>query len=450
MAARSRPLRAAELRFAAAGLIAVVALGAFVLLAVSRISTNESLRTARERAELAGRGIVEPALDSAILGALPEARSAIAALDAIVATRVLSERVARVKIWTADGRVVYSDETRLVGEQFAQKDDHAEALRTGATNAEVADTDGPENRFERESGRLLEVYLPVRAPDGTQLVYEQYERYDSVIGNARELVYRLAVPFGGGLVLLWLSQLPLARSLVRRVRSAEAQRATMLEHAITSSDRERERIAADLHDGVVQDMAGLAFELAATTRSTPAGPTHDALQRSAEIARRSMQRLRSSLVDLHPRTVNAIGLGDALDSLVEPLRRNDMSVELDVDVSDKLTDDVASLVYRVAQELLRNVAEHAKATRVKVTAEDSGGALRLTIRDNGIGFTEEDREKRRSEGHIGLDLQGAVVARYGGSLSVRSQSGDGTVAVLELPTRPEEPEAFFWKQVVRR
>ncbi len=321
MPRRTDSVSRAVTRFGVAGLVAVAALGGFVLFAVSRISTTEALRSAQERGRLAGLGIIEPALDDALLSTGGGGEQARQTLDEIVQTRVLSERVLRVKIWTIDAKILYSDEPRLVGKQYAAKDDHQDVVETGEVSSELASTASPENVYERDSGRLLEVYLPMRMPDGTVVIYEQYERYDSVLGNANRLVSRLALPLGAGLLLLWLTQLPLARSLAKRMHAAERERVELLEHAVTASARERERIAADLHDGAVQELAGLTFELAAASSREPAGPTQEAFERSAAIARKTMQRLRSSLVDLHPATVDALGLDDGIESLAAALAK---------------------------------------------------------------------------------------------------------------------------------
>lgn len=429
---RHRLLEPAVARFALAGLLAVVALGALILAAVSRVSTAEALSNAKDRARLAGHGIVEPALDASLDRFDAEGDAYRSALDLLVQSRVMSDRVVRVKVWSPDGRILYSDEPKLIGEQFAQKADHAQVLRTGEISAEIASIDGPENRFERETGRLVEVYLPLRLPNGDQVVYEQYEKYDSVIGNSRRLLRRLALPLVAGLLVLWLTQLPLARSLVRRVRTAEAEHAVLLERAITASERERERIAADLHDGVVQDLAGLTFELSATAASASTASQRDALEKSADIARTAMRRLRSSLVDLHPSNVQALGLADALDALAKPLRADGVAVTIDLD-GESIEADASSLLYRSAVEVLHNVHEHAKAKTVSVVVETLPEAFQMRITDDGCGFSNATRAERKRAGHVGLDLHQAVIERAGGTFGVTSVVGAGTTVTIEVP-----------------
>jgi two-component system, NarL family, sensor kinase len=439
----TRPLhlaRSSVARFGAAGFVAVVLLGFLTLFSVAKVSSQESLKAAEERGRLAGIGIVEPALDASLTlesdGVNVEKRqAALDALDELVNTRVLSDRVVRVKIWSPAGKIMYSDEPKLIGKQFAPKADHVEALADGGIHSEEASTDGPENRFERSSGKLLEVYMPVRTANGEQLIYEQYERFDSLTSNARRLFRRLALPFGAGLALLWLTQLPLAASLTRRVRRAEAERVVLLEQVVSASEQERERIAADLHDGVVQDLAGLTFELeaAASNTSAPTDNPRESFARSAEISRTAMRKLRSSLLDLHPKSVHAMGLAGAIGEAAQRLRRDGVDVDVRVNI-DGLDEEMETLVYCTAEELLRNVKKHADASRVTVVSDEpSLSQARVVVTDNGKGFSPEILEVRKRAGHLGIELQQALLFRAGGSLTLESSPGHGTVATIEVP-----------------
>jgi signal transduction histidine kinase len=353
----------------------------------------------------------------------------------MVQERVLGERVVRVKLWAHDGRIVYSDEPRLIGARFPLDAEKLGVLRTGATKASLSDLAGPENRFERGQGDLYEVYLPIRAPDGTPLLFETYQRRSAVASTGRRIWMPFAALLLASLLLLWLVQVPLAWRLGRRLQRTQADREALLVRAVEASDDERGRIAADLHDGPVQDLAGISYSLSAAAQTEQAPATRETLQRAAAGTRDAMRRLRSLLVEIHPPNLRASGLEAALADVLAPFRARGAETELRVDPALGLDEDAERIVYRAAAEALRNVERHARANRIAVSVGRDEADVRLVVTDDGAGFAPEDRERRRQEGHVGLSLLEELVERAGGRLAVRSAPGEGTTFELELPRR---------------
>jgi signal transduction histidine kinase len=417
-------------QFAFAGLAVLAVFGAAAVLALRGLGNAEALRDARQFATLAGQGIVEPTVAPGLLRGRPQA---IAAVDRMVQERVLGERVVRVKLWAHDGRIVYSDEPRLIGTRFPLDAEKLDVLRTGATKASLSDLSGPENRFERGQGDLYEVYLPIRAPDGTPLLFETYQRRSAVASTGRRIWMPFAALLLGSLLLLWLVQVPLAWRLGRRLQRTQAEREALLVRAVEASDDERRRIAADLHDGPVQDLAGISYSLSAAAQTGASPATRSTLEQAAAGTRDAMRRLRSLLVEIHPPNLRASGLEAALADLLAPFRASGAETELKVDASLGLDEEAERLVYRAAAEALRNVERHARANRIAVSVERDEAGVQLVVADNGAGFAPEDRERRREEGHVGLSLLEELAARAGGRLDVRSAPGEGTTFELELP-----------------
>jgi two-component system, NarL family, sensor kinase len=420
-------------QFALTGLVVLALFVLGSVLVFRSLGRGEALRDARQFAVLTGQGIVEPALDD---GVLTSDRRSLDGLDRIVQERVLGERIVRVKIWGVDGRIVYSDEPRLVGSTYTLDDSKLEVLRTGAARAELSDLDGPENRFERGQGGLYEVYLPIRAPDGTPLLFETYQRSTSVASTGR----RIWLPFAGlllaSLVLLWLVQVPLAYRLARNLRRSQEDREALLVKAVEASADERRRIAADLHDGVVQDLAGISYSLSAAADSTgtQVSPVVRATLREAAMGtRESMRRLRSLIVEIHPPNLLASGLEAALRDLVSPLPSRGIHVSLDISDGLALDDETELLLYRAAGEAIRNVERHAGASNVSVKVGRKDGHARLEVVDDGAGFTRAERERSRADGHVGLSLLEELAARMDGTLDVHSEPGRGTSFALEVP-----------------
>jgi two-component system NarL family sensor kinase len=170
-------------RFALTGLIAVGALAAVAFLIVRASATSGAISQAKALSELAGRGIAEPLVTPGVLRGEP---ADVHRLDAAVRRRILAGgQIVRVKIWDAQGRVVYSDATGLIGSRFALGEDKLRTLREGRTQADASDLGRPENGTERAFDRLLEVYVGIRGPAGQRLLYEDYERSSTISARSR-------------------------------------------------------------------------------------------------------------------------------------------------------------------------------------------------------------------------------------------------------------------------
>jgi signal transduction histidine kinase len=420
--------------FVAASLVAVMIFVAASVPLLRQIGRDKAIRDARGVARLAAEGVVEPNLGD---GLLDGKAGALTLMDRVVQERVLSESIVRVKIWSADGRILYSDEPRLIGTRYPLGEDELAALELGDVDAELSDLSRPENRFERDEGELLEVYTRIRTPNGTPVLFELYERFDSVLASGRRIWLAFLPALLAALILLWLVHLPLAYRLARRVRSGHEERELLLRRTLDASNDERRRIAGELHDGVVQDLAGTSYALAAATGSNAA--RHDpallaTLQEGAAVTRASVQRLRELLVAIHPANLRTTGLEAALADVVAPLERRGIDVEVELEQLPALDREAEELMFRAAREAVRNVLDHADATHVTVRVEQLDGKARLTVADDGSGFSAEQRERRLAEGHVGLSLLEELAAHAGATLEVRSAPGRGTVLVLEAKT----------------
>lgn len=428
----SLSVRRAVAQFALSGFAAVVLLGVAAAVVLRHVAEEEALREARARTVLAGSGIVAPAVNQRVIGGDPQA---LARLDRIVRTRVLGADVARVKIWTPSGKVVYSDDRRLIGDEFVLGAEEQAALANGRTKARVSDLSEPENRFEPRGRKLLEVYFPIATAAGP-LLYEQYLRFSSVAARTRHLWLSFLPALIGALVLLEAAQVPLALSLARRVRDSQKQREALLVRAIDASNVERRRIARDLHDGAVQDLAGTAFSLAAASerlRGEGADDAASVLRSASDGIRGAVKRLRSLLVAIYPPSLERAGLAAALADLVAPASERGIDVRVGVAPDFTAGADAEALLFRTAQEAVRNTLEHAQATSLAITVERRDGHAFLEIRDDGRGFSGADRERAVDEGHLGLSLLADLARDAGGELDVESSPDHGTRLQLVVP-----------------
>ena len=415
--------------FLVAGLLALTAVGAVLALAERRSATAEAIRDARTLTNLEATDVIGPLLTDAALRPGP----AQDALDAVVRDRVLGSHIVRVKIWDATGQIVYSDDRALIGARFRLPEEELDALQTGHTEAEVSNLDAEENRDEQQFGKLLQVYQGVRTPEGTRVLFETYQPY-RVVTDASRRMWRTSLPILiGGLALLYLVQAPLAYRMARRLRRTQDEREALLLASLAASDRERATIAADLHDGIVQGLAGASFTLSAAgerARELDAS-TADTVTATARDLRRWVRELRSLVVTIAPPTLHAQGLEASLRDLAATLEVRGIATTVEVDRVEGLDAEKESLLYRAAQEGVRNIVRHAEATQANLRLRHDG-ALELVVSDNGRGL-DESRQHARSRGSVGLELLTALVHGHGGTVAVESPPGGGTELRLTLP-----------------
>jgi signal transduction histidine kinase len=197
---------------------------------------------------------------------------------------------------------------------------------------------------------------------------------------------------------------------------------------------ERNRLARELHDSVTQRLFGvkLAAESAATLLERDPSKAAVEIARVGELARGAMEELRAVVFELRPGSLEAEGLATVLRKHVDVLRRvSGMRIELKACEVPRLAPGPATQVLRIAQEALGNALRHSGAKRIVVKLGGDGSRLFLKVADDGCGFDPSGPEVRGQR--LGLTSMEERATELGGSLTVSSTLGEGTVVALELP-----------------
>jgi two-component system, NarL family, sensor kinase len=395
-----------------------------------RAARSEALADARVTTELLAHSVAEPSMPRGLVEGDP---GAIDRFDREVLDRLMVSDVRRIKIWRADGTVVYSDETQLIGKRFKLDDEQLSVLNSGDTEGGVSDLRRRENRFETEEDGLLEVYTRIESPEKKPLLFEAYYSVETVKQRSAEVLKPFRRITVGALTTLLLLGVPLLGALSMRLTRASRARERLMQRAVESSEAERRRIARDLHDGVVQELAGTAFALSGTAResSLPAA-LREELTGSSRALRRSLRQLRSLLVEIHPPGLNAAGLSAALEDLTAPASTAGITTAVSVGGVEGAPDHVVTLVWRVAQEAIRNAVRHANASQLTVEVRGDERQVRLMVQDDGIGFDPEAPARNGSYGLRGLQ---SLVEDGGGRVSVDSGPDTGTTVRMVVERR---------------
>src|SRR4051794_29502161 len=394
-----------------------------------RTSQNSAVKDAGQYGALSGRAALAPFITDELL------RGDKAAVDSVAkaGNALIKEGQAKhVKVWSADGKVLWSDEKPLIGKTFAFDDEEKKLLGTEDVLANLSSLDDEENQFEIEAGEtsLLQVYFGWKTASNTPMIVETYYPTSLVDSRAADQRRSFLPLLLGGLGLLIVAQLPVAIALTHRLRRLQTEREHLLERVIASSDIERRRIAAEVHDGAVQELIGITFSLsAAAEESSP--PMSGRLDGLAVATRHTVRSLRSLLNSIYPVEVPERGWVIGLDETIAALRQR--GVVVDVKVPEmRLSPANELLLLRVGREALRNIGAHAQASRVDITMTKNGNAVTLLIADNGVGFDKEMAVSQRQVGHLGLQLLQDLSADMGAVLVVDSKPGSGTTVHLEL------------------
>lgn len=202
---------------------------------------------------------------------------------------------------------------------------------------------------------------------------------------------------------------------------------------VNLQEEERRRISREMHDGIVQILVSIKYSLEATRMFFNKNREHvpEPFDHASENLDTAIQEIRRISHDLHPRILDELGLGLALDSLTNEFnKRTGISVDLIRPAVKKvLPDDIATTLYRVVQESLTNIERHAQATACKVNLFFTSSELILKVSDNGKGFGEDSTPL--SEG-IGIRNLTERLDYQGGNFTVESTS-QGSTVVATIP-----------------
>ena len=219
----------------------------------------------------------------------------------------------------------------------------------------------------------------------------------------------------------------------------QARLRTLANQVIQAGDRERASLARELHDSTAQSLAALLLELSVLAGQNEDPRLEERITRIRSIVGDVLDEVRLLAHTVHPRVLDDLGLVAALQLLTRESReRSSVNVTYAGPPKvDGLDAACASALYRVAQEALGNAIRHARATSVSVRLREVNGSVELEISDDGIGFAQDEVERRRPG--MGLFTMRERAALVGGRLTVQSSSGQGTRVTASVPRRAVSP-----------
>lgn len=201
-------------------------------------------------------------------------------------------------------------------------------------------------------------------------------------------------------------------------------------------EKERHRIARDLHDTSLQNLSHLLHKVELTSMYIE----KDVLQAKLELAtvnkglRAVIEEIRNTIFDLRPMTFDDLGLKESFEILFSKLKENNISYDIDAEVQPIICDKdlVLMTIFRVVQEACTNAIRHSQGNKIVIRIEQKNKTCYILVKDNGKGFSWKE-EIENSDKHFGIAVMTERIHLLGGKISFRSAKDEGTEIKIIVP-----------------
>ncbi len=227
--------------------------------------------------------------------------------------------------------------------------------------------------------------------------------------------------------------------LVNDITEKKKSKELMIQAAIEGEDRERRRIAQELHDGIGQYLSAVNLNLESLKKEIESFPPQkaDRFKTSLSLVKKAMKDTRVLAYTLMPAELEDFGLVAALRSLANEIQGSyDMKVETSFELKEEqISSQIKRNLYRIIQESVNNAMKHGKAEVIRISLKMNGNVVRCSITDDGLGMHPDDLSQTKG---LGLKSIKARVESMSGSLSIESEPGKGVRTEVHVPVQKEQ------------
>jgi PAS domain S-box-containing protein len=238
----------------------------------------------------------------------------------------------------------------------------------------------------------------------------------------------------GKLTVVFVTDITQRRQLEKAEQTHAAQVQALAARLLSAQEEERRRVSRELHDQICQQLAALAIDISAFAASPtpPPGDRERVLKELQARVVKASEATRHIAYQLHPSVLDDLGLVTSLRALCKQFSdREGVAVQFHhSELPSAIAREVASCLYRVAQESLQNIATHSGAKKVSVTISQKKGGVVLSIVDDGTGFDPDLAAGSGGLGLVGMEERARLV---NGNLTIAAQPGRGTKVTLKVP-----------------
>lgn len=204
---------------------------------------------------------------------------------------------------------------------------------------------------------------------------------------------------------------------------------------LSIQEQDRQRIARDLHDTSLQNLAHLVHKIELSSLYIDKDPIRAKLELAAvnKNLKEIIDEIRNTIFDLRPMSFDDLGLKAAFENLIDNINE-DKKYVTDVVIEEPLSDDdmILTAIYRIVQESLNNIEKHAEASKIIFHTKNKENYYVLDIQDDGAGFSESEIQEKKDR-HFGMTVMKERVSLLGGKIDIDSEEGKGTQVHIEIP-----------------
>ena len=311
------------------------------------------------------------------------------------------------------------------------------AKQQGYTESEILNTPFTDYIFPDEIEKVREIYQLRMAGKPAPMVYESALK--SKDGSRLEVEFNAAVIIyeGKPADLVIVRDISDRKQVEKEFQQYHGRLKSLAAQLTLAEEKERRRIATDLHDQIGQLLASSRFQLAAMINKIDDPVLSEKLQNVSGNLRLAVEDTRHIISDLSSPLLNELGFEAAISEWLEENVQNRFDIKTSLSCNTKqidLEEDVSLMLYRSVRELLTNVIKHARATKVEVVIESDKEILKLMVRDNGIGFNYDPQQLiLKGESSLGLFSIRERMFDLGGEMEVNTAKLKGTEITLIVP-----------------
>ena len=221
---------------------------------------------------------------------------------------------------------------------------------------------------------------------------------------------------------------------------SEKQLRLLSSQLLRAQEKERKRVAQELHDGIGQQLTAIKFRLEQAIGQADESPTGaESLAPIVPMIQNAIKEVRRISMDLRPATLDQVGILATIAWLCREFQASFLNIRVEKQIGleeEDVSEPLKIVIFRVLQEALNNVGKHSNADFVRICLEKRTGAIELTVQDNGVGFHRDDESTAAGDRRgFGLASMRERTEFSGGSFAIEAHEPTGAVLRCSWPRR---------------